>query len=46
MRARMVLNQPDKAAAAYREAKNAFAGSPGDQQALRQAAQQLGVPGA
>jgi cytochrome c-type biogenesis protein CcmH len=46
MRARLVLGQSDQAAAAYREAKNAFAGSPGDQQALRQAAQQLGVPGA
>jgi cytochrome c-type biogenesis protein CcmH len=46
MRARMVLGQTGEAAAAYRDARNAFTGSPGDQQALRQAAQQLGVPGA
>jgi cytochrome c-type biogenesis protein CcmH len=46
IRARMVLGQADQAAAAYRDARNAFTGSPGDQQALRQAAQQLGVPGA
>jgi cytochrome c-type biogenesis protein CcmH len=46
IRARMVLGQADQAAAAYRDARNAFSGSPGDQQALRQAAQQLGVPGA
>lgn len=44
IRARMVLNQPDQAATAYRDASRAFAGSPGDQQALRQAAQQLGIP--
>ena len=46
IRARMVLGQTGEAAAAYRDARNAFAGSPGDQQTLRQAAQQLGVPGA
>lgn len=44
MRARMVLGQADQAAAAYRDASRAFAGSPGDQQALREAARQLGVP--
>ena len=45
MRARMVLGQGGEAAATYRDASRAFAGSPGDQQALKQAAQQLGVPG-
>jgi len=45
MRARMVLGQGDQAAAAYRDANKAFAGSPADQQALRQTASQLGVPG-
>lgn len=46
MRARMVLGQTSEAQAAYRDGARAFAGSPGDQQQLRQAAQQLGVPGA
>ena len=46
MRARMVLGQTGEAQAAYREASRAFAGSPGEQQAIRQTAQQLGVPGA
>ena len=46
MRARMVLGQATEAQTAYRDANRVFAGSPGDQQALRQAAQQLGVPGA
>jgi len=46
IRARMVLGQTSEAQAALREANRAFAGSPGDQQTLRQAAQQLGVPGA
>ena len=46
MRARMVLGQGGEAAATYRDATRAFVGSPGDQQALKQAAQQLGVPGA
>ncbi|WP_293676479.1 c-type cytochrome biogenesis protein CcmI [uncultured Phenylobacterium sp.] len=46
MRARMVLGQTGEAQAAYREASRAFAGSPGEQQTLRQAARQLGVPGA
>ena len=44
IRARMVLGQADQAAAAYRDATRAFAGSPADQQALRQTAAQLGVP--
>lgn len=44
IRARMVLGQADQAAAAYRDASRAFAGSPSDQQALREAARQLGVP--
>jgi cytochrome c-type biogenesis protein CcmH len=44
MRARMVLGQADQAAAAYRDADRAFRGSPSDQQALREAARQLGVP--
>ncbi len=44
MRARMVLGQSELAAAAYRDANRAFAGSPADQQALRQTATQLGVP--
>jgi cytochrome c-type biogenesis protein CcmH len=46
MRSQMVLGRPREAAAAYRDARNAFAGSPGDQQALRQTATSLGVPGA
>lgn len=46
IRARMVLGQTSEAQAALRDANRAFAGSPGDQQSLRQAAQQLGVPGA
>lgn len=45
IRARMVLGQADQAAAAYRDATRTFAGSPADQQALRQTASQLGVPG-
>ncbi len=45
IRARMVLGQPAAAAQAYRDAAKAFAGSPGDQQALRQTASGLGVPG-
>lgn len=44
MRARMVLGQTELAAAAYRDAARAFAGSPSDQRALREAALQLGVP--
>jgi len=44
LRARMVLGQAQQAAADYRDASRAFAGSPADQQALRSTAQQLGVP--
>lgn len=44
MRARMVLGQNQQAAADYRDAARAFAGSPADQQALRSTAVQLGVP--
>ncbi len=44
MRARMVQGQAEQAAADYRSAARAFAGSPSDQQALREAARQLGVP--
>ncbi|WP_337189192.1 c-type cytochrome biogenesis protein CcmI [Phenylobacterium sp.] len=44
LRARMVLGQADQAAADYRAARQAFAGSPADQEALTAAARQLGVP--
>jgi cytochrome c-type biogenesis protein CcmH len=44
LRARMVLGQGQQAAADYRTARQALAGSPADQQALREAAAQLGVP--
>lgn len=44
LRARMQLGQSSRAAADYRDASRAFAGSPADQQALRQTATQLGVP--
>lgn len=44
IRARMVLGQAQQAAADYRDASRAFAGSPADQQALRSTASQLGVP--
>jgi len=44
LRARMVLGQSQQAAADYRQARKAFAGSPADQQALLDAAAQLGVP--
>ncbi|MEY4966127.1 MAG: c-type cytochrome biosis protein CcmI [Pseudomonadota bacterium] len=46
MRARMVLGEKDAAAAAYRDARKAFAGAAADQAALQQAAVSLGVPGA
>lgn len=46
MRARMVMGDTQQAASDYRDARRAFAGSPADQQALREAALQLGVPGA
>lgn len=45
IRARMVLGQTAQAAADYKDARNAFAGSPADQQALKASAEQLGVPG-
>lgn len=44
MRSRLVLDQPDKAAEAYRLARETFAGDPRQLTALRQAARQLGVP--
>ena len=46
MRARMVLGDQAAATAAYRDAAKAFAGAPGEQAMLSQAARQLGVPGA
>jgi len=46
MRARMVLGESDKAAEAYRQARQAFAGTPAAQVALHEAAKSLGVPGA
>ena len=46
MRARMVLGETDKAVAAYRDAKVAFANSPNDLDTLQKAAQSLGIPGA
>jgi cytochrome c-type biogenesis protein CcmH len=45
MRARMVLGQAGPAAQAYRDGAKAFAGSPADQAALREAAAGLGIPG-
>jgi len=46
MRARMVLGEKDQAAAAYQDARKAFAGTPAAQAALQDAAKSLGVPGA
>jgi cytochrome c-type biogenesis protein CcmH len=46
MRARMVLGEKDQAAAAYQDARKAFAGTPGAQAVLQEAAKSLGVPGA
>jgi cytochrome c-type biogenesis protein CcmH len=46
MRARMVLGETDKAVEAYRQARQAFAGTPAAQAALQEAAKSLGVPGA
>ena len=46
MRARMVLGENDQAAAAYQDARQAFAGTPAAQAALQEAAKSLGVPGA
>jgi cytochrome c-type biogenesis protein CcmH len=45
MRARMVLGETGKAAEAYRQAREAFAGTPAAQAALQEAAKSLGVPG-
>ena len=46
MRARMVLGEKDQAAAAYQDARRAFAGTPAAQAVLQDAAKSLGVPGA
>lgn len=46
MRVRMVLGQTDKAASAYHDALRAFAGAPAELDAIKKAAQALGVPGA
>ena len=46
MRARMVLGETGKAAAAYQDARKAFADSPAAVAALQEAAKSLGVPGA
>ena len=45
MRARMVLGEKDKAAAAYADARKTFANAPADLAALKQAAAALGIPG-
>jgi cytochrome c-type biogenesis protein CcmH len=45
MRARMVLNQPEAAQVAYYDSLKAYADAPGQQQAFRDAAQELGIPG-
>jgi len=46
MRARMVLNQPAAAAAAYHEALKTYGDNTAQQAAFKDAARQLGVPGA
>jgi cytochrome c-type biogenesis protein CcmH len=46
MRARMVLGETGKATEAYKQARQAFAGTPAAQAALQEAAKSLGVPGA
>ena len=46
IRARMVLGETDKAAAAYRDARKAFLGDARQLTALQQAARDLNVPGA
>jgi cytochrome c-type biogenesis protein CcmH len=46
MRARMVLGDPPAAAAAYHDARKAFAATPDRLTMVSQAAKQLGVPGA
>jgi cytochrome c-type biogenesis protein CcmH len=46
MRARMVLNQPDAAAGAYHDALKTYADDGAQRAAFKDAARQLGVPGA
>jgi cytochrome c-type biogenesis protein CcmH len=46
MRARMVLNQPDAASAAFHEALKTYSDNSAQQAAFKDAARQLGVPGA
>ena len=46
MRARMVLNQPDAASAAFHDALKTYNGDSAQQAAFKDAARQLGVPGA
>ena len=46
MRARMVLNDPKAATAAYNDARKAFSGASSEQAMIAQSARQLGVPGA
>ena len=46
MRARMVLGEPQAAAEALKKGVAAFGDTPAEQQALRDAAKSLGVPGA
>ena len=46
MRARIVLGETDKAAAAYRDARKAFADDPAQLSALAKSARELGVTGA
>jgi cytochrome c-type biogenesis protein CcmH len=46
MRARMVLNQPDAATTAFHEAMKTYRDDSNQQAALKDAARQLGIPGA
>ncbi|HEX4180275.1 MAG TPA: c-type cytochrome biogenesis protein CcmI [Caulobacteraceae bacterium] len=46
MRARMVLNQPDAASAAFRQAMKTYSDDSNQQAAFKDAAHQLGIPGA
>jgi len=46
MRARMVLNQPDAASVAYHEALKTYSDNTAQQAAFKDAAHQLGIPGA
>ena len=46
MRARMVLNQPDAASATFREALKTYHDDSNQQAAFKDAARQLGIPGA